>query len=171
MFLGTFACSLQVGDPSLAYQLALFVSPSMGMKLWIGQSCSDGVFHVLTTIAPFEIAHMVVVFVAIDVVYFGQLIRIRYEDLCNQPVNSAILLFSVCKLYHYVPISTRLCGQGQESWALAVCSCTSMVTDFVSAVSVWDWSPNFLLCLLIHLCNAMSLRSNTFSFLFFPMSL
>lgn len=126
---------------------------------------------VVFSCTPFEIAHMVVVFVAIDVIYFEQLLRIRYKDLCNQPVNSAILLFSVCKSYHYVPISTRLFGEGQESWTLAVCSCTSMVTDFISAVGVWDWSPNFLLCLLIHLCNAMSLRSNTFSFLFFPMSL
>ena len=135
------------------------------------QACVERVLDVATAVSPFEIAHMVVLLIAVDVVHLWQIVRIRQEVLSHQPIDSAVLWLTICQLYHCIQITARLLCQRQQSWSLAVGAHTSKVAHVILSVGSFDGSPFLFDCLSIHRCSLMSLRSFTFSFLFLPISL
>ena len=55
------------------------------------QASVERVLDVATAVSPFEVAHMVVLLVAVDVVHLWQIVRIRQEVLSHQPIDSAVL--------------------------------------------------------------------------------
>ena len=71
--------------------LALIVRPSV----WMGQSCAHGMLHVVLIGTPFEVAHMVVEFVAVDMVDARQIVGVRCECFDDQPMHLAAIRFVV----------------------------------------------------------------------------
>ena len=75
----------------VGYLLAFLFSPSVRM----GQPCAYGMLHVVPIGTPFEVAHMVVEFVAVDVVDARQVVRVRCECFDDQPMHLAAIRFVV----------------------------------------------------------------------------
>ena len=76
---------------ALAYLLALIVRPSV----WMGQPRAHGMLHVRLIGTPFEVAHMVVELVAVDMVDARKAVRVRCECFDDQPMHLAAIRFVV----------------------------------------------------------------------------
>ena len=114
---------------------------------------------------------MVVTLIAVDVVHLWQVVRVRYERQRNLTMHLAALRLMV-NMDHERTIVVVLLGLWHDAHlATLQTSHTSEAANFVLSVDIADGSPLFLVCLSIHRCSAICLRSFTFSFLFFPISL
>lgn len=88
---GVGGSTLAVGFHLVADLLALIVSPSVRM----GQSSANGMLHVRLVGTPFEVAHMVVEFVAVNMIDARQAVRVRCECFDDQPMHLAAICFVV----------------------------------------------------------------------------
>ena len=86
---------------ALTDMLALIVSPLVRM----GKPCANGMLHVRLIGTPFEVAHMVVEFVAIDMVDARQAVVVRCECFDDQPMHLAAIRFVVHPEHHRIVTS------------------------------------------------------------------
>ena len=91
MWLGLVAMTDGILLVALAYLLAFIIRPSVRM----GQPSSHGMLHVRLIGTPFEVAHMIVELVAVDMVDARQVVGVRCECFDDQPMHLAAICFVV----------------------------------------------------------------------------
>ena len=122
--------------------------------MWESYASIEGVFNINLMCHPFKVAHLVVVFVAIDVVHFWKAIRIRYECQRDFSMHLAALGFAI-HMNHEGMISMVLYGVWHDpDFVTLQASHSPLITHFVVSVGAVDWSPSCLVCRAIHRCSA-----------------